>query len=188
MFFGTILANMYFLYAFLNSVLFSAGLIVSTGLLLLLLALVLPRLREKQSIYFYAIASATLIINGFYGFYNEAHEKLENYLDSASAPNMPEAVAKILIFTGGAMLGVGGFIALRLLLSSRIRKKGGEIHKDHKLHDHSDHIISRRDFNNKREAWIALLLIMLHRGIDGFFFGSVVAKLTDTGKELAPIN
>ncbi|WP_041594557.1 hypothetical protein [Mesomycoplasma conjunctivae] len=86
-----------------------------------------------------------------------------------------EILLKTLIIGGGAIAGLVTVFVARYFF---VKIFGKEVHKDHNVHDHSDHIINFSDIDSPKSAWLAILLLLSHRTIDGFILGSLVSKVT----------
>lgn len=110
------------------------------------------------------VATAGLIQEGFTGAENFAHK----FGDS-------EVLYKILIIGGGATIGLISVFVARYFFLKFFKH---DVHTDHKKHDHGDHIVNFSDVDNPKSAWLAILLLLSHRTIDGFILGSVVSRVT----------
>ncbi|AJC49665.1 hypothetical protein [Mesomycoplasma flocculare] len=110
------------------------------------------------------VATVGLIQEGFHGAENFAH-KFES----------EENLYKILIIGGGALFGLTSVFIARWFFIKIFKV---ELHSDHKKHDHNDHIVNFSDVDSPKSAWLAILLLLSHRTIDGFILGSVIARFT----------
>ncbi|MBG0730577.1 hypothetical protein [Mycoplasma sp. 'Moose RK'] len=87
-----------------------------------------------------------------------------------------EILYKILIIGGGSIIGLISVFIARYFFLKFFKKR--DLHSDHKTHDHGDHIVNFSDVDNPKAAWLAILLLLSHRTIDGFILGSVVSRTT----------
>lgn len=186
----------YYLAGFLNFLIASVLVMVTTILFVSFLAYFLPKSKSVAS-FFYPFTSATLIVIGTFGFFLEAQEKLDEYLGGGHAHNhfhdhnhhhleehhdeVFSVSMKMLVFGAGVVLGTIMFLVLRYLFI----KKSKYVNASHNdAHNHSDLLLIKEDLQDPKKAWIALLLILMHRGIDGFFFGSVISKITNLDAQI----
>ncbi|QJR44404.1 hypothetical protein [Mycoplasma miroungirhinis] len=173
----TILVNL-LIYAF---ILLAAPVIIS-----LILSAIKPKFSKDKMIYLYAFSTGMFLIIGSAGFIKEAIINLESWFHS----NETNGGLKL---TGGnvtkeqlymaIIVGINAIIGLTLVIIWRyisIKKHKGHIHKSHEEHGHSDHIISFNDIDNPKAAWIAILMLLIHRIIDGLVLGLSVYQMTSS--------
>ncbi|WP_369086036.1 ZIP family metal transporter [Metamycoplasma spumans] len=132
---------------------------------------------EKKSIYLYAFSAGMFLMIGSVGFIRESFTIANNYLHDLKFSD------KIIPSWMALIIGVGAAIGLLIVILGRylfVKSKKIHFHKDHEAHNHSDHLISFKDFDNPKAAWMAIIMLMSHRIIDGLFLGFSVYSLTLT--------
>lgn len=173
---------------FINFLIYTTFLLLVPIILILIISIVKPRIKNSSNIYLYAFSAAMLIMIGTVGFIREAFEKSENEISNNESLNSIANNSEFLeqILTAGLVAG-GAIVGLILIFVARFMfiRFFGETHSNHKNHDHHDHMISFTDIDNPKAAWLAILLLLSHRTIDGFFLGATIGQLTRGEK---PIN
>lgn len=142
-------------------------------LLVFLVAWIKPKIKPSSNIYLYALSSGLLLMVATVGLLRESFEGAEAF--AIKQTNMNHLVPLGLIIGGGSIVGLAVVFVFRYVF---VRFFGGEVHNNHQGHDHSDHIINFSDVDNPKKAWLAIILLLSHRSIDGFVLGSLVAKVT----------
>lgn len=176
---------------FINLLIYSAFLLVVPILFTLLISLLKPKLSKKGNFYLYAFSSAILLIVGTVGLIGEGIHDFQSFIESNTSINSLNMSYKILIavfsVVGACFLGLLTVIAIRYVFV----KIFGEIHIDHSIHQHNDHIFNENDVelidkmkNSKKHSILVIILLLTHRTIDGFILGSSVAHLTNDIEKL----
>ncbi|VEU59702.1 ZIP family metal transporter [Mesomycoplasma neurolyticum] len=172
----------------LNLIIYIFILLTFPALLALIVAFVKPKIKKTTNIYLYAFSSGILLMIATTGLLKEAFEESEKFahtflelrnIDPHANPVYEQLIQAGLV-TGGSVLGVAVFFAIRYLFVKRFQI---EKHKNHEEHGHHDHIFNFNDIDNPKAAWLAILLLLSHRTIDGFILGATVARMSE-GKEL----
>lgn len=154
----------YYLAGFLNFLIASVLVMVTTILFVSFLAYFLPKSKSVASC-FYPFTSATLIVIGTFGFFLEAQEKLDEYLGGGHAHNhfhdhnhhhleehhdeVFSVSMKMLVFGAGVVLGTIMFLVLRYLFI----KKSKYVNASHNdAHNHSDLLLIKEDLQDPKKA------------------------------------
>ena len=146
------------------------------------------KINKKATIYMYAFSTGMFLIIGAAGFIKEGYIGLETWFHDSSAiggyqytggnVRIEQSFIAIIVLVT-AFLGLGIVILSKYLIAKK--SKNVELHKDHAEHGHSDHIISFNDIDNPKAAWVAILMMLSHRIIDGLVLGISVYQLTANG-------
>ncbi|CAC13465.1 predicted coding region [Mycoplasmopsis pulmonis] len=168
---------------FINLIIYSIILLISPIILVFLVSLVRPKIKKQNNILLYSFSSAMLLILGTVGFIKEGYSEIEialhssqSYLTNGSITKEQFLIAAII--GSGALVGLMSVFILRAFFSRFFK----EVHVDHTEHSHSDHIINFSDIDNPKAAWLAILLLLSHRTIDGFVLGATVSRITQGDK------
>ncbi|WP_215739982.1 ZIP family metal transporter [Mesomycoplasma hyorhinis] len=149
--------------------------------MILIIAVVKPRIKKITNTYLYSLSAGLLLIVATAGLLREAYENAEKFTFQQAiqtgklfwAENSQFWVA--LLVGSGAILGVFTIFIVRFFF---VKKFNNETHSNHKEHNHDDHIINFKDIDNPKAAWLAIILLLSHRTIDGFILGSIVSKIS----------
>ncbi|MBU4691174.1 ZIP family metal transporter [Mycoplasma zalophi] len=168
----------------INLLIYSFILLAAPVVVSLVLSAIKPKFSKHKMIYLYAFSTGMFLIIGSAGFIKEAVLSLETWLHTSGENGG-------LILTNGdvtkeqlymaVIVGISALIGLTLVILWRyisIKKHKGHIHESHEEHGHSDHIISFTDIDNPKAAWIAILMLLIHRIIDGLVLGLSVYQMT----------
>ncbi|WP_240532051.1 ZIP family metal transporter [[Mycoplasma] collis] len=170
----------------LNLLIYIFVLLAFPVILALFVAFVKPRIKKSTNTYLYALSSGILIMIATTGLLKEAFEEGEKYahlLGEKNVINLTDINEQLIqagIVTFGSLLGVSTLFLVRHIFIKHFQI---EKHKNHEEHGHHDHIISFNDIDNPKAAWLAILLLLSHRTIDGFILGATVARVSE-GREL----
>ena len=144
------------------------------------------KVTSKKSIYLYAFSTGMFLIIGAVGFLKEGYINLENWLHTKGNRGglqytggnvLLEQIIIASIAGLAALLGLGSVLLSRYLIS---KKNKTELHEHHEEHGHSDHLISFNDIDNPKAAWIAIIMLLSHRIIDGLVLGISVYQMTSS--------
>ncbi|WGI37066.1 hypothetical protein QEG99_03240 [Mesomycoplasma lagogenitalium] len=150
--------------------------------MVLLIAKIKPKIKKTSNVYLYALSAGMLLIIGTVGFIKEGYESLESGIhDNLNVSAVNEQLITTGIIGAGALTGISIIFGARYFFVKAFSKK--DLHKDHDEHDHHDHIINFSDVDNPKSAWLAILLLLSHRTIDGFVLGATVARMS-TGEQI----
>ncbi|UWD34104.1 ZIP family metal transporter [Mesomycoplasma molare] len=166
-----------------NLIIYISILLVIPISIVLLIAKIKPTIKKSTNIYLYALSAGMLLIIGTVGFLRESYEVLERniheqaYLaDFLEANELNEQFLVLLIVGSGSFIGISSIFVVRYFF---VRFFGvSESHQNHDEHGHHDHIVNFADIDNPKSAWLAILLLLSHRTIDGFILGATVAKMS----------
>ncbi|AZG68785.1 ZIP family metal transporter [Mycoplasma struthionis] len=145
-------------------------------ILLFILSLFKFKITKKSNIYLYAFSTGMFLMIGAVGFLQESYRISSYFLHQirVAEKEIPGWTALI--------IGLGAFIGLSIVIIGRyifVKSKKNHFHANHEEHSHSDHLISFKDIDNPKAGWLAIIMIMSHRIIDGLFLGySVYSLLT----------
>ena len=166
--------NNFELTIFVNLLIYSLILFSVPLLFMGLLSCFKIKINKKATIYMYAFSTGMFLIIGAAGFIKEGYIGLETWFHDSSAiggyqytggnVRIEQAFIAIIVLVT-AFLGLGIVILSKYLIAKK--SKNVELHKDHAEHGHSDHIISFNDIDNPKAAWVAILMMLSHRIIDG---------------------
>ncbi|MBN3534622.1 ZIP family metal transporter [Mycoplasma procyoni] len=156
-------------------------------MLVLLIAVVKPKIKKSSNIYLYALSAGMLLIIGTVGFLREGYDNLEKSFHNPAFFNQEwlhqnpynEQFIVMGIIGAGAILGISTIFVVRYMFVKFFKV---DVHKDHEEHGHHDHMISFTDVDNPKAAWLAILLLLSHRTIDGFILGATVSRITSGDK------
>ncbi|TPR53393.1 hypothetical protein [Metamycoplasma neophronis] len=134
---------------------------------------------ERKTIYLYAFSTGMFLMIGSVGFIREAFNRSNMFFhelvgkQKISESSLPWWMA--------LLIGLSAAIGLFVVILGRyifVRTKKIKFHQNHEAHNHSDHLISFKDFDNPKAAWMAIIMLMSHRIIDGLYLGYSVFALT----------
>ncbi|WP_457961969.1 hypothetical protein [Candidatus Mycoplasma pogonae] len=166
----------------MNFLVYAVILLVGPIILITLISFLKPRIKKSSNIYLYAFSAGMLILIGTVGFMGEAYQKVESFVHNPSTgldsfvhqnPNWGGQLIAAGVVGGGALIGLSVIFIVRYFFVRFF----GETHSDHHEHDHHDQMINMTDVDNPKSAWLAILLLLSHRTIDGFVLGSTISKL-----------
>ncbi|UVD81507.1 hypothetical protein NV226_02100 [Mycoplasma iguanae] len=167
---------------FVNFLIYSAFLLVVPIVIIFLISFIKPRIKENSNIYLYAFSAAMLIIIGTLGFFKESYEKTEKFIHQneslrnfAHKNTWNEQFLVMAIVAGGTIIGLTTIFIVRWIF---VKFFGKEVHKKHDEHGHHDHMVNFSDIDSPKAAWLAILLLLSHRTIDGFVLGATISKLS----------
>ncbi|MGZ9428367.1 hypothetical protein [Mycoplasma sp. 1012] len=168
---------------FVNLLIYISILLIVPITMVLLIAKLKPTIKRSSNIYLYALSAGMLIIIGTVGFLREGFDTIEHKIhhqdelkDFLSKSVYNEQLLTLAIIGSGAIIGIGTIFIVRYIF---VRFFGvSDVHKDHNEHGHSDHIINFSDIDNPKSAWLAILLLLSHRTIDGFILGATVSRIS----------
>lgn len=134
-------------------------------------------IKNTSLIYMYAFSTGMFLMIGAFGFLREGYEIAKNFTHGGSAKFGSEINRTLVIVS---IIGLSSLIGFTLVIGGRylfIKKLKIDPHSKHEDHNHSDHLISFKDVDNPKAAWLAILLLLSHRIIDGFFIGYSIFKI-----------
>ncbi len=151
------------------NILFLLGLaIVVPGLIVLFISFFKIKFSKRLQIYLSSFTVGLILILGTVGLIAEGIHSLQEHfasLDNISyASSTDQTVA---IAASGVIIGFGLVILTKWLLSRN--KK--ELHENHHSHGHSEAIFNVADIDNKKIKWLPIILLALHRSVDGITLG-----------------
>lgn len=172
---------------FINLLIYSVFLLAVPIIFTLVISLIKPKLSKSGNFYLYAFSSAILLIVGTVGLIGDGIKDFQSFIETNSYISSLATSYKILIsvfsIAGACFLGLLSVIGIRYLFV----KIFGEIHINHSIHQHNDHIFNENEIepidqikNSKKHSILVIVLLLTHRMIDGFVLGSSVAHLTNS--------
>lgn len=173
---------------FINFLLYSLFLILLPIIMIFVVSKFKPNIKKSSNVYLYAFSSAILILIATFGFFSESHLGISDALVAggklsntalgkwiAEDSGFRQQLLTSIIITSGAALGIILSLLSRIYFSKFF---GSETHQDHSHHEHQDHIISFNDVDNPKAAWLAILLLLSHRIVDGIILGTTITKVS----------
>ncbi|MGX9339307.1 hypothetical protein ACT1UH_00950 [Mycoplasma sp. 332] len=180
---GTAFENNIELTIFINILVYIPILMILPLILLGLLSFIKPSEKAKKGnaiIYMYAFSTGMFLMIGAFGFLREGYKIAIDF--THDGPNkFGSEINRTLVTVG--ILGISALIGFSVVIAGRylfIRKSKIDPHKSHEEHNHSDHLISFKDIDNPKAAWLAIVMLLSHRIIDGFFIGYSIFKIIFT--------
>ncbi|AZZ65754.1 hypothetical protein DMC14_003120 [Metamycoplasma phocicerebrale] len=176
---GLASANLYLL-LFLNLLVYIPILVALPLLLMGLLSLIkTEKIRNNKNflIYIYAFSTGMFLMLGAFGFLREGYDIAKSYTHGGTFVQSSEIIRTLTVV---GIMGISALIGFSLVIGGRylfIKKAKIDPHTEHEEHNHSDHLISFKDIDNPKAAWLAILLLLSHRVIDGFFIGYTIFKI-----------
>ncbi|WP_373436977.1 ZIP family metal transporter [Metamycoplasma equirhinis] len=172
----SLIDNLY-LRIFANLIIYVLIILAVPVLLQLFLSIFKTKISDKKSIYLYAFSTGMFLMIGSIGFMQEAFLNLR-WIHSLGISEFQYNAWLALIIGSSSLLGLIIVILGRYIFVKISKKTNIHIHNDHSEHGHSDHLISIKDIDNPKAAWMAIIMLMSHRIIDGVFLGYGVFALT----------
>ncbi|ENY68484.1 Hypothetical protein, predicted transmembrane protein [Metamycoplasma auris 15026] len=126
-------------------------------------------------VYMYSFSTGMFLMIGTFGFMREGYEIAKVFTHSYL--NFSE-IGRTAVLS--AIMGVSCLIGLAIAIGGRyifIKASKTDPHKEHIEHSHSDHLISFKDIDNPKAAWLAIIMLLSHRIVDGFFIGYAVFRI-----------
>ena len=152
---------------FLN-LLFLFGLaIVVPGIFVLFISFFRFKISKKIQIYLSSFTAGLIIILGTVGLIAESIHSLQEHFENTSTNSTSSTLQTIGIIASGVIIGVGLVILAKWLLS----KNKHELHEHHHHHGHSEAVFNVADIDNKKIKWLPIILLALHRSVDGITLG-----------------
>ncbi|PYF43592.1 ZIP family metal transporter [Metamycoplasma alkalescens] len=171
----------FYLTLFLNLLVYLLILVALPLILMGFLALVKnkPKTNQKSNslIYMYAFSTGMFLMIGTFGFMREGFETAKRFTHGEYANFSSEFIRTLVVV---AILGISSLIGFMVVIGGRylfVKSSKVELHKAHEEHSHSDHLISFKDIDNPKAAWLAILMLLSHRIVDGYFIGYAIFKI-----------
>ncbi|MBN0970759.1 ZIP family metal transporter [Mycoplasma phocoeninasale] len=174
-----IIPNLY-LCIFVNLLIYIAILLVAPTIILGILSSFKMKSSNKGNIYLYAFSAGMFLMIGSVGFLQEAFTRMKNNHNLFNS-DLEFNIWTAIIIGLSSLIGLSMVILGRFLFVKIVKKSNVNIHNDHAEHSHSDHLISIKDVDNPKAAWLAIIMILSHRIIDGIFIGYSIYSLTLRG-------
>ncbi len=161
---------------FLN-LLFLFGLaIVVPGIFVLFISFFRFKISKKIQIYLSSFTAGLIIILGTVGLIAESIHSLQEHFENTSTNSTSSTLQTIGIIASGVIIGVGLVILAKWLLS----KNKHELHEHHHHHGHSEAVFNVADIDNKKIKWLPIILLALHRSVDGITLGLMANTQNNT--------
>ena len=150
------------------NLLFLFGLaIVVPGIFVLFISFFRFKISKKIQIYLSSFTAGLIIILGTVGLIAESIHSLQEHFNNTSTNSTSSTLQTIGIIASGVIIGVGLVILSKWVLS----KNKHELHEHHHHHGHSEAVFNIADIDNKRIKWLPIILLALHRSVDGITLG-----------------
>lgn len=150
------------------NLLFLFGLaIVVPGIFVLFISFFKFKISKKIQIYLSSFTAGLIIILGTVGLIAESIHSLQEHFGDTSTNSTSSTLQTIGIVASGVIIGVGLVILSKWVLS----KNKHELHEHHHHHGHSEAVFNIADIDNKRIKWLPIILLALHRSVDGITLG-----------------
>ena len=134
---------------------------------------------KNFQIYLYAFTSGLIIILGTVGLLGEAITIGKEKLDSLTSPPIIKILELIGVILGGCIIGVLLVIGSRLIFTKILNKKN-DLHHNHLEHNHEEFLFNPSDIDNKNVKWVPIILLLLHRLLDGIVLGFMANTNSNT--------
>lgn len=147
------------------NILFLLGLaIVVPSLIVIFISFFRFKISQKVQIYLSSFTAGLILILGTVGLIAEGIHSLQEHFHETNANSILQTVG---IIGSGVFIGVGLVILTKWLLS----KNKHELHEHHHSHGHSEAVFNAADIDNKKIKWLPIILLALHRCVDGITLG-----------------
>lgn len=162
---------------FINILILLAIAIGTPSLVIIVLSFFKFKITRVVRIYLYSFVAGIVLILGTVGFISEAISHSKEYFT-----NLSEQIASgthhhdlkavdilqiVGVVGGGCIIGLGGVLTMRYFISHSHK----ELHEHHHMHDHNDQWYNSSDIDNVKVKWLPIILLMLHRCVDGITLG-----------------
>lgn len=134
---------------------------------------------KNFQIYLYAFTSGLIIILGTVGLLGEGILTAKEALSTTSLSPVVQTLEIIGVILGGCIIGVGLVIFSRLIFTKFLNKKE-DLHHNHFEHNHQEFLFNPSDIDNKNIKWIPIILLLLHRLLDGIVLGFLANTTTQS--------
>ncbi|MGL5630245.1 MAG: hypothetical protein ACRDCG_00545 [Mycoplasmoidaceae bacterium] len=160
-----------------NILIIGCAVVILPFLFTVLFSFIKFRSSKNIGIYINVLTASMLIILGSFGFFREALSLLTESHGSPTEPispytKKPDSILKLIcigVMVSGAFLGIIFSVLTRYFIA-----KKNELHQDHFIHNHSDHIFNLRDIDNKKDKWSAIVLLLNHRVVEAISLGILI--------------
>lgn len=151
------------------NILFLLGLaIVVPSLIVLIISFFKFRLSKKIQIYLSSFTAGLILILGTVGLIAESvHSLQEHFAQQTNISYASSTSQTVAIVASGVIIGIGLVVLTKWLLS----RNKHELHEHHHSHGHSEAIFNAADIDNKKIKWLPIILLALHRSVDGITLG-----------------
>ncbi|PZV98765.1 hypothetical protein [Metamycoplasma auris] len=133
-------------------------------------------------VYMYSFSTGMFLMIGTFGFMREGYEIAKVFTHAYLNSETYSEIGRTAILS--AIMGISSLIGLAIAIGGRyifIRASKIDPHKEHSEHSHSDHLISFKDIDNPKAAWLAIIMLLSHRIVDGFFIGYAIFRIVWAG-------
>lgn len=131
------------------------------------------QINKKIQTYLYAFTAGLIIILGTVGFIMEAITHVKEHFERINNSNeltLQNTLYMIGLIVGGSLLGILIVILSRIIFT-KISSKQGDLHHEHKEHNHHEFLYNPSDIDNKKMKWLPIFLLLGHRLVDGIVLG-----------------
>ncbi|TPE56926.1 hypothetical protein FJO69_02680 [[Mycoplasma] falconis] len=185
--------NNFYLALFVNLLIYILILMAAPIVIQGFLSLFKGKVTNIKTIYLYAFSTGMFLIIGTVGFLGEGFNTADQFVHSVSYKGETIAhtwrgyIIQALLVGGGALIGLTFVILGRFIF---VKASKTDFHSNHSEHNHSEHLISLKEFDNPKAAWMAIIMLMSHRIVDGLFLGYAVFILQTSpqnAKQMLPL-
>lgn len=150
------------------NILFLLGLaIIVPSIIVLFFTFFRFKISKKIQVYLSSFTSGLIIILGTVGLIAESVHSLQSHFETTSVSFASSTLQTIGIIASGVIIGVGLVVFTKWILS----KNKHELHEHHHNHGHSEAVFNAADIDNKKIKWLPIILLALHRSVDGITLG-----------------
>ena len=164
--FSEISLNNSYLNIFINIIILLGMSILIPGFCVLIISLFKIKINKKFQIYLSSFTCGLILILGTVGFLGEAITHSKEHFET-NPTNILSILQIIGVVGGGSIISIGLILLAKWLLS----KNKHDLHEDHSIHGHSDAIFNAKDIDNNKIKWLPVILLFLHRSVDGITLG-----------------
>ncbi|BAP39795.1 ZIP family metal transporter [Metamycoplasma canadense] len=174
-----IISNIY-LNLFVNTIFYTLILMIFPVILLAILSLIKIKKETNNNnslIYMYSFSTGMFLMIGAFGFLREGYNIAQIFTHDPST-GISKEIYRMLVIVG--IVGISSLVGFSLVIGGKylfIKKSKIDLHSEHHNHDHSDHLVSFKDIDNPKAAWLAILMLLSHRIIDGLFIGYSISRI-----------